>query len=318
MRNMQGLVSFVETATSGSFTAAAARLDITPAAVGKNVTRLEAELQVRLFHRTTRRLKITPEGEAFRAEAADVLQRLDDAVHRVSQSVTEPAGQVRITCGIAYGQRFVLPLLAPITRQHPQVLVDLSLENRNTDLVAEGYDIAIRGGLFDADSSLVVQRLGPLPSVLVASPAYLRRHGVPRTVADLVDGSHRVLGLRFTTGDVARWRFRKPGGRGMMDWTPTARVWTSDPDSCVELAALGEGICQAGLMHAAPLLRSGRLRLVLHDQYDHGSRQMMLCHPSRKLVSRRVRVVLDALWSALSTQADLQMTASDVPDAWRA
>jgi DNA-binding transcriptional LysR family regulator len=322
MRNLQGLVSFVEAATSGSFTAAATRLNVTPAAVGKNVTRLEQELQVRLFHRSTRRLKLTAEGEAFLVEAGEALHRLDEAVARVSHAVAEPAGQVRISCSVSYGRHFVLPLLAQLTRRHPQVVVELDLDNRPVDMVAEGYDIAIRGGRFDDDSSLVAKRVGPLVGVLVASPNYLRRQGVPATPADLAGGGHRVMARRFSSGELARWRFHKPAAkpasRGVFEWTPTAALCSSDPDAFLELAAAGEGICQAGLMHAAPLLRSGRLRVVLHGQYDQGERQMMLCYPSRKLLTQRVRVVVDGLWEGLSAHPDLQLGSQDILPAWQA
>ncbi|MBZ4418922.1 LysR family transcriptional regulator [Myxococcus sp. RHSTA-1-4] len=313
MRNMQGLISFVETALGGSFTAAAAKLGVTPAAVGKNVMRLEQELGVRLFNRTTRRLRLTAEGEAFFAEAGDALRRLDEAVDTIRGAAVEPAGRVRISSGISFGRRFVLPLLPRLAQRYPRLHVELSLDNRMVDLVAEGYDIAVRGGVMN-DSSLVVRRICDLQSVLVASPAYLRKHGVPATPADLA--SHRLLGLRFVSGEVAPWRFRKPSGRGFFDWDPPAQVWTSDPDSFVELAAAGEGICQAALLHAAPLLRAGQLRLVLHGQYDPGQRQMVLCYPHRQLLSKRVRVVADALWEGLSAQPDLGLEPKAIPRAW--
>lgn len=313
MRNLQGLVSFVETASCGSFTAAAAKLDITPAAVGKNVMRLEQELGVRLFNRTTRRLHLTAEGEALLGEASGALQRLDDAIDGVSNASQEASGRVRISVGIAFGRRFVLPLLPALTRRHPKLVVEVDLDNRRVDPVAEGYDLCVRGGLAD-DSALVALRLCGLASVLVASPAYLRRHGVPGSHADL--GEHAVLGLRFASGRSYPWRFHT--GDGPVEWTPTARVWSSDPDSFLPLATAGHGICQAGLLHAAPYLRRGSLKLVLHDTFDHENRQMLLCYPSRKLVSRRVRVVIDELAGALRAEPDLQLAVQDVPADWRA
>ena len=273
VRNIQGLVSFVEAALSGSFTAAAARLDVTPAAVGKNVMRLERELGIRLFNRSTRKLRLTTEGEAFLEEAGQALHRLDDAVENIKGAGQQPSGRVRISCGISLGRTFVMPVLPKIARRYTEVQLELQLENRLVDMVAEGVDIAVRGGMM-ADSTLVARRICALQSVLVASPAYLRKHGVPQTPAELPQ--HRVLGLRFASGEIASWRFRRPSGRGFTEWAPAAQIWTSDPDAYLELAAAGEGICQAGLPHAAPLLRSGRLKLVLHGQYDTGQRQMVL------------------------------------------
>jgi DNA-binding transcriptional LysR family regulator len=316
MRNLQGLASFVESALGGSFTAAAARLNVTPAAVGKNVMRLEQELQVRLFNRSTRRLKLTPEGEAFLAEAGEALRALDQAVDNVTRAGTEPGGRVRLSAGVTFGRRFVLPVLARLARQHPQLQFELGVESREVDLIGEGIDIAIRGALLP-DSTLVARPICRLHSVLVASPGYLRKHGVPKLPGDLLQG-HRLLALRFASGQVPSWRFRKPSGRGLLEFEPPAQLWTSDPESFLELAAGGEGICPAGLLYAAPMLRSGRLRLVLHEHHDAGERQISLCYPSRKFLSQRVRVAVEALLEGLAGQPDLQLDAAQLPAAWRA
>jgi DNA-binding transcriptional LysR family regulator len=314
VKNVQGLVSFVESASSASFTAAASRLGVTPAAVGKNVARLEQELGVRLFNRTTRRLSLTAEGRGFLEEAGDALRRLETAVDNVTLAAAEPSGRVRISCSVSFGKRFVLPLLSDIARRHPQLELELVLDNRIVDMVAEGFDIAVRGGTL-SDSSLVARHVCRLYSVLVASPAYLREHGVPQSPADLDE--HRLLAVRLTSG-ARPWRFRRPSGRGFAERAPTAQLWTSDPDAFLELACAGEGICQAGLMLAAPLLREGRLRLVLQGQYDNGDRQFVLCYPHRPLMSRRVRVVVDALGDGLANLPDLQLSPKTLPREWLA
>jgi len=314
VKNVQGLVSFVESASSGSFTAAANRLGVTPAAVGKNVARLEQELAVRLFNRTTRRLSLTAEGRAFLDEAGDALRRLEEAVDKVTLAATEPSGRVRISCSTAFGRRFVLPLLSGIARSHPQLELDLVLDDRVVDMVAEGFDIAVRGGTL-GDSSLVARHVCRLYSVLVASPDYLRRHGVPASPADLAQ--HRLMAVRLASG-ARPWRFRRPSGRGFVEHPPSAQLWTSDPDAFMELACAGEGICQAGLMLAAPMLREGKLRLVLQGQYDNGDRQFVLCYPHRPLMSRRVRVVVDALGEGLANQADLLLSPKALPKEWLA
>lgn len=313
MKNLQGMVSFVESALAGSFTAAASRLDLTPAAVGKNVMRLEQELQVRLFNRSTRRLELTAEGSAFLDKAREALRLLDEAVTDLATHGAEAIGRVRISTGVSFGRRFVLPVLSALTERHPRIEVELSLDNRPVDLIAEGVDLVVRGGVM-ADSSLIARRVCALHSVLVASPDYLRRHGVPASPGDL--SSHRLLGLRFTSGKISPWRFRSDTEEGFTDWTPQARIWTSDPESFLDLALAGEGICQAGLLYAAPHLRAGALRLVLHGQYDNGHREMALCYPHRKLLSKRVRVVVDELLAAFATQEDLQFDIADAPRKW--
>ena len=196
MKNLPGLLAFVETAASGSLTAAADRLDLTPAAVSKSLGRLEEQLGVRLFNRSTRRLAITPEGQRFLVDARAALRLLDQAVAGVAQFAREPAGRVRISVGTAFGRRWVLPALPAITDRYPQLAIDVDLDNRPVDLVAEGYDIGIRGGLIK-DSSLIARRICALPLVLVASPAYLERAGVPTSPEAL--RAHRGAAVRFAT-----------------------------------------------------------------------------------------------------------------------
>ncbi|MDQ8023411.1 MAG: LysR family transcriptional regulator [Moraxellaceae bacterium] len=315
MKNLQGMVSFVESATAGSFTAAASRLDLTPAAVGKNVMRLEQELQVRLFNRSTRRLELTAEGSAFLEKTREALRLLDEAVTDLGSHGAEAVGRVRISTGVSFGRRFVLPALPALTARHPRIEVELSLDNRPVDLIAEGIDLVVRGGMMP-DSSLVARRVCALHSVLVASPDYLRRYGVPTSPADLAQ--HRLLGLRFTSGKVSPWRFRSDTDAGFIEWTPQAQIWTSDPESFLDLALAGEGICQAGLLYAAPHLRAGTLRLVLHGQYDTGKREIALCYPHRKLLSKRVRVVVDELLRAFAGEEDLHVDIADAPRKWQA
>lgn len=315
MKNLQGLVSFVESASCGSFTAAAAKLDLTPAAVSKNVIGLERQLQVRLFNRSTRRLRLTGEGEAFLGKATEALRLLDEAVNEVTRAGGEPSGRVRISSGISFGRRYVLPLLPGMARRHPLLQVELSLDNRAVDLVAEGFDIGVRGGVL-RDSTLVARRVARLPVVLVASAAYLRQHGVPGDPAELAQ--HQVMGVRFDSGQVAAWHFRRPSGRGTLDWEPNARVWCSDPDSLVDLVLAGHGIAQTGLHHVVPYLRSGRLKVLLHDRHDPGAREIVLHYPHRQFLGARVRVVVDALLAHFKAQDELHLDPAQVPVEWRA
>ncbi len=265
MKNLQGLVSFVESAACGSFTAAA--------------------------------------------------RLLDDAVNEVTRAGGEPVGRVRISAGVSFGRQYVLPVLPALARRHPQLQVEVQLDNRAVDLVAEGFDIGVRGGLIH-DSSLVARRVARLPVVVTASATYLRQHGIPRTPAEL--SQHRVLGVRFSSGQVGTWRFRKPGGRGAVEWTPPAQLWVSDPEALVDLALAGHGIVQTGLHHVVPYLRSGRLKLLLAGQHDPGDREIVLHYPHRQFLSTRVRVVVDALLAHFEAQTDLHVAPKTAPTEWRA
>ncbi|MCZ8235364.1 MAG: LysR family transcriptional regulator [Inhella sp.] len=313
MTNLALLASFTAAAEAGTFTAAAARLDLTPAAVSKNVARLEAELGVRLFNRSTRQLRLTAEGDTFRQRAAAALRMLDEALAEVGRTRGAPVGRVRISVGVSFGRRYVLPLLPDLTTAHPQLQIELSLDNRTVDLLAEGFDIGIRGGVIP-DSGLVARRIAKLPLVLVASPSYLRRHGAPNTPDDLTQ--HRLLGVRLSSGQEIPWRFRKPSGRGSVERPVNAPLWLSDPEALLDPALAHAGIAQLGLHHAMPFLRSGRLKAVLTQQHDPGQREIVMHYPHRQYLAPRVRVVVDALLGALAQDPDLTATRESLPASW--
>lgn len=308
MKQLQGLLAFVEAATTGSLTAAAERLDVTPAAVSKSLARLEEQLGVRLVNRSTRRLALTAEGAGFLAKARLALRALDDAVAEVSQAAQVPAGRVRISVGVAFGRRFVLPVLPELLARHPQLAIELDLDNRPVDLVAEGFDIGIRGGVVD-DSSLVARRVCRLPLALVASAVYLKRAGVPRTVDEL--SRHRCAVARFAGQGPSPWRFVRAGAK-RAEFVPDAALSVSDAEALTDLALAHAGIVQVGLHHALPYLRSGRLKLVLADRHDPGNREFVLHYPHRQFLAPRVRVVVDALMAHFAQAADLHLMPGDV------
>lgn len=309
MKQLQGLLAFVEAASAGSLAAAADRLELTPAAVSKSLAKLEAQLGVRLLQRSTRRLALTAEGERFLEKSRTALRALDEAVADVTQSASEARGRVRISVGHAFGRQWVLPLLPALTAAHPGLAIELDLENRPVDLVAEGYDIGIRGG-FIQDSSLVARRICALPLALVASPAYLRRAGIPRTVDELQ--AHECVAVRHPGSTPAAWRFSGAGRRGKaLEIQPQPRLAVSDPATVLDLVLSGCGIAQAGLQHALPYLRSGRLKLLLVDRHDPGSREFVLHYPHRRYLAPRVRVVVDALLAGLTAERDLHLTVRE-------
>lgn len=308
MKQLQGLLAFIEAATSGSLTAAADRLAITPAAVSKSLARLEEQLGVRLLQRSTRRLALTEEGAGFLVKARAALRALDDAVAEVSQSASVPAGRVRISVGMAFGRRWVLPVLPALTERHPQLAIELDLDNRPVDLVAEGFDIGIRGGVIE-DSSLIARRICRLPVVLVASPAYLRQAGVPANVDDLA--RHRCAVVRFAGGTPSPWIFKRSGGR-RIEFVPEASLSVSDPEALLDVALAHAGIAQTGLQHTLPFLRSGRLKLLMLDNHESGQREMVLHYPHRQYLAPRVRVVVDSLLAHFAGQPDLHLMPADL------
>ena len=314
MKQLQGLLAFIEVADAGSLAGAARRIGVTPAAVSKNLLKLEEQLGVRLVQRSTRTLRLTAEGSGFLDKARAALRALDQAVADVSRSAETPAGIVRLSVGVSFGRNWVLPALPAIAERHPQLRIDVDLDNRPVDLVAEGYDIGIRGGAID-NSALVARHVCKLPLALVASPAYLRRAGVPQSPAELA--GHRCVQRRLADGALSRWSFRAAGQR-RVHVTPPAAFVVNDSEAGIDLALADAGIAQAGLYHMLPYLRSGRLKIVLGDLHDPGNREFVLLYPHRQYLAPRVRVVVDALLAHFRAADDLHRQPADLAQAWRA
>jgi DNA-binding transcriptional LysR family regulator len=200
MANMQHLLSFVRTAEHGSFSAAARVLGLTPAGVSKNVARLEADLGIRLFHRTTRRLALTEGGERFLQQVDGPLTSLQAAVESVAELGADPAGTLKLSMGQAFGRAFIAPLLGDFMRRYPRVVPDLYFDNNQVDIVAEGFDAAIGGGFALADG-IVARELAPIHIVAVASPGYMAGRASPRTPDDLA-GFDGIMRRSTPTGRV--------------------------------------------------------------------------------------------------------------------
>jgi len=313
MKQLQGLLALIEVSAAGSLAGAARRLGVTPAAVSKSLARLEEQLGVRLVQRSTRTSRVTDEGARFIEKASLALRLLDDAVTEVSQAAQEPAGAVRISTGVAFGRMWVLPALPALAERYPGLTIEVELDNTPVDMVARGIDIAIRGGSVP-DADYVARRVCRLPLVLVASPEYLARAGVPLAHGDLEQ--HRCIQLRFADGSVAPWPFRVNGRRVAV--TPRAALVANDSEGVVELALAGGGIAQCGLYQALPDLQAGRLKMVLTDTHEPGAREFVLVYPHRQFLAPRVRVVAEALLAHFREIAALHAQPSDLPASVRA
>lgn len=302
-QRVRAMLSFVQAADHGSFRAAAQRLGISATAVGKNVAGLEAALGVRLMNRSTRSLQLTDEGRAFLENARLAIDALDNAIESVAARRLEPAGRVRISTGSAVGRRYLLPLLPELMDRYPGIIPDISFDDHRVDLVREGFDLALRGGVME-DSSLISRRICHLLTVLVAAPSYLARHGVPRKPSDLAH--HRLIAVRFLNGTMSAWQFRTATA-AMEELVPNnAALIVSDPEAAVAAAANGLGIAQVGIHHSFSDLREGRLKLVLAEHHESGGRELALQYPHRAMVAPRVRATVEFLLQKLSGNEALQ------------
>ena len=208
MDRFKQIETFVAVAGKGSLTAAAALEGVAPAVIGRRIDALEARLNVRLMHRTTRRLTLTPEGQAFLEDCQRVLAELHGAEAAVSQGGAKASGHLRVTAPAGFGRRHVAPLVPGFLAQHPELRISLNLADRVIDLVNEGYDCAVRVGDLP-DSSLISQRLADNRRLVVGSPDYLRRAGTPQHPRELLQ--HECLMLSSEASQTRGWAFRVDG-----------------------------------------------------------------------------------------------------------
>jgi DNA-binding transcriptional LysR family regulator len=289
MTHLQHLVSFVQTAEHGSFSAAARVLGLTPAGVSKNVARLESDLGVRLFHRSTRRLALTESGERFLQQVDGPLTSLQGAMSGVRQRDEAPSGTLKVSMGQAFGRHFLVPLLDDFLARCPAVLPDWHFDNRQVDIVGEGFDAAIGGG-FELTSSVVARELAPVHIVAVASPAYMTGRQLPHRPEDLAsfDG---IMRRSSPTGRVRPWTLRaKRSAEQTVPCRP--RLIFSDPEAIAQAACLGLGVALLPMPFAfAPIARGELVRLLPGWYSDAGP--LSLYYPSRRMVPAKTRAFVD-------------------------
>ncbi len=248
---------FVRVVETGGLSAAARALRITPSAVSKLIARLETRLGARLLNRSTRKLQLTPEGTSFYTRSVQVLADIDEAEREVTAGAA-PRGRVRVNSNVGLGRQLLLPLVPDFLAKHPEVTLDIVLTDQVVDLLDERADVALRVGDLQS-SSLMARKLGESRAVVVASPDYLARRGVPMTLQDL--SQHDQLDFNFTRS-VRNWPFL--GTDGQVAYLPgVAAVQVGDGESLRELALAGAGLARMSVFSAARDIAAGRLVPVL-------------------------------------------------------
>ncbi|MDU2609314.1 MAG: glutathione-dependent formaldehyde neutralization regulator [Pseudomonas aeruginosa] len=289
MNRWEGLDEFVAVAETGQFTAAAERMGVSSSHISRQVARLEERLQTRLLYRSTRRLSLSEAGQTFLQHCQRLQDARDEALRAVSDLSAEPKGLLRMTCAVAYGERFIVPLVNAFMADYPQLRVDIELSNRQLDLLHEGFDLAIRLGRL-SDSRLVATRLAPRVMYLCATPEYLRRHGTPQSPAEL--GQFNCL-----IGSSDLWSFLEDGRETQH------RVqgnWRCNSGQAVLDAALrGFGLCQLPDYYVIEYLRSGRLVSLLEGHQPPNTAVWAL-YPQQRHLSPKVRQLVDYLKEGLA------------------
>ncbi|WP_249021884.1 LysR family transcriptional regulator [Kluyvera ascorbata] len=306
-QRVRAMTSFIDAADAGSFAAAARLQGVSTAAISKNIAGLEQALGVRLMNRTTRKLSLTEEGAAFLQQARIAIAALDTAVDTVVAGKMETRGHVRISTSAAFGREQLLPALPGLRQLYPGLSVEVDFDDRVTDIVRDGYDLAIRGGRI-IDSSLISRPVCQLNMVLVASPDYLAEYGIPQTPEDLK--KHHLIARRFLGGRVSPWGFSGKDGSLTILEPDSAIITLSAPEAQLQAARLGLGIAQVGVHHAITHLQTGQLKVLLFGQHDPGSYEMVIQYPHRALIAPRVRVTIEYLLDTLRQDPSLHFPLS--------
>lgn len=291
--DLDGLIPFVEAVSLSSFTAAADKLGITKSAVGKSVTRLEERLGVKLLYRTTRRLTLTPDGEAYYASCCHALDEIRAAEAALAVTSQALVGRLRIDAPVAWGRQFLLPILTDIAKKNPGLTLSLSLADRLIDPIEEGVDLTIRFGESRDSSNLVMRKLVEQRTCIFASPEYLAVRGHPQTVEDL---QHHDGIVGFRRDIPATWRVLAPDGT-MRRIQPRITHEIGDGAAIVDAAIGGLGIAQMPMSIVADHIRNRRLISLLEDLTDVKVGIYAVWPASRHLLPR-VRHVVEVLSAA--------------------
>ncbi|QUG74774.1 LysR family transcriptional regulator [Erwinia sp. E602] len=285
--DFEGLAMFAKVAEEGSFAAAARAMGVSVPTVSRAVARLEERLGGRLFNRTSRQLALTEFGHSMAAKAADIYRQAEAIESEAHELSVQPRGQVRLAVPMSFGLRWVAPLMPELIRQFPELSVDLHLSDHSVDLIAEGFDAALRIAALP-DSSLVARRLCPVTQYLVAAPTWIARHGAP-------DHPRALSGLPcFSYAWRARsqvWRFTHTSG-AQEDIVPNGPLRVTNSDALLPVLLDGLGIAELPDFIAAEYLRDGRLVRLL-DEWSMTRGGLYFVTPTARSRPLKVRVLSD-------------------------
>lgn len=287
---LKEITYFVAAASAQSFTAAAEELGITKSAIGKSIRRLEEKLGTPLFHRTTRKISLTTEGEAYLTSCLSALDTLNAAELALRSKLTEPCGTVRIDMPAAFGRSIMMPILLGMTERYPHLKLTITFNDKVIDPLDAGFDLAIRFGAMKDHPDLVARQLNKQHLILCASPGYLARHGVPQTLEDLAQ--HRCV-MAWRGGSPLSWLIKGADGRDVK-FNPTPFHQISDGDAMIEACITGAGIVQFPELLLRPFIEQQKLKPVLPALAPSPNELNVIWPRSRHLLPG-VRFIVDEL-----------------------
>ena len=286
MDRIDAMQAFVAVADLRGFAPAARKLGLSPSGVTRLVAALEERLGARLLQRTTRSVTLTDVGARYLERARRILADVEEAEGSAEGERNRPSGRLVVSVPVGFGRLHVSPLMSAYLTRHPEASAELRLEDRTINLVEDGVDLAVRIGHL-ADSSLVARHVGEMRRVVVASPAYLKQRGEPKTPQALASHATIQFGAMSTPPD---WRFVDDGRELRIACTP--RLTTNSADAAIQYAEQGGGLTRVLAYQAAAAIKAGRLKIVL-EKFEEPPLPIHLVYPTSRLLSAKVRAFVD-------------------------
>ncbi|WP_332777210.1 LysR family transcriptional regulator [Polaromonas sp.] len=292
MDQILSMRAFARVVEAGTFTKAADSLNLPKGTVTKQIQHLEARLRVKLLNRTTRRVTVTPDGAAYYERTTRLLNDLDDIEASMTNAQAKPSGRLRIDVGSSVARLLIIPALSTFYERYPDIQLDLGVSDRPVDLITDNVDCVIRGGEL-VEQSLVARRIGNLQFVTVASPDYLKRHGVPQHPNDLENGHTSVNYFSARTGRLFPHEFVKDGET--IELAGRYKLSVNESNAHITAVLAGLGLSQTVTFTAAPYLASGELVQILAD-WTRPPLPVYVVYPPNRHLSAKVRAFVD--WAA--------------------
>ncbi|MGL4579188.1 MAG: LysR substrate-binding domain-containing protein [Shewanella xiamenensis] len=294
MEHFSALPIFVTVVECGSFSAAGQKLGLSKSAISKRITQLEQHLGIQLLQRTTRSLSLTDAGARYFEYIRPAVQLTQEGLDAISELQQTPRGNLRISVPMVFGRRYIAPLIAEFLRRYPDIQLQMQMDDKTTDLIAGGFDLAIRIGELP-DSSLIARKIAPCLSVICASPAYLAQHGLPMTPSALTQ--HNCLFYSYFQ-DGVEWSFHGPDGVQRVQ--PKGNYQVNNSDAIQQACLDGLGIANLPRFIVEPDLQAGHLQALLTD-YPLPEHGIYAVYPQRKYLPTKVTVLIKFLMEKLAS-----------------
>ncbi|SMP82408.1 DNA-binding transcriptional regulator, LysR family [Serratia sp. CC22-02] len=296
--SFSSVVHFVTAANTNSFTAAAELLGVSKSAIGKSIQRLEQNLGILLFHRTTRKIRLTAEGEVYLASCQSALETLQMAERSLRATLTEPSGTVRVDLPAAFGRSVMMPMLLDMTRRFPHLKLTITFNDSVINPVDVGFDLAVRFGPVEDTTDLIARKLNAQQLIICASPDYISTYGRPETLDDLTH--HRCI-MGWRVGTPLNWLIRDNGGKDVrLKLVPFHQI--SHGDAMIDACLAGAGLIQFPEALLRPYILTGKL-VPLLTAYNPGPTELNVIWPRARHLLPGVRIIIDELLALASQKA---------------